>query len=143
VHAHLAARDKKHKPCQARGRTDTRRRRSYDRNPKRDAIGFIGLGGLFTAHVTGNLVVLAAHIVAGKKASVATTMSVPVFILVLGLTRLLAGGLERVRVASLRPLAAGLWSLALPTGLALIALVMRPELDGARGRISAPSARSD
>jgi len=86
--------------------------------------------------------VLAAHIVAGKKASVATTMSVPVFILVLGLTRLLAGGLERVRVASLRPLAAGLWSLALPTGLALIALVMRPELDGARGRISAPSARS-
>jgi len=38
--------------------------------------------------------------------------------------------------------AAGLWSLALPTGLALIALVMRPELDGARGRISAPSVRS-
>jgi Zn-dependent protease with chaperone function len=30
-----------------------------------DIIGFLGLGGLFTAHITGNLVVLAAHIVAG------------------------------------------------------------------------------
>ena len=69
-----------------------------------DAIGFIGLGGLFTAHVTGNLVVLAAHVVAGENASVATMLSVPVFVVVLGLTRLLAGGLERVRVASLRPL---------------------------------------
>jgi len=55
-----------------------------------DAIGFIGLGGLFTAHVTGNLVVLAAHVVAGENASVATMLSVPVFVVVLGLTRLLA-----------------------------------------------------
>ena len=31
-----------------------------------DAIGFIGLGGLFTAHVTGNLVVLAAHVEIGR-----------------------------------------------------------------------------
>jgi uncharacterized membrane protein YoaK (UPF0700 family) len=28
-----------------------------------DVIGFVGLGGLFTAHITGNLVVLAAKIV--------------------------------------------------------------------------------
>jgi len=69
-----------------------------------DAIAFIGLGGLFTAHVTGNLVVLAAHVVASENASVATMLSVPVFVVVLGLTKLLAGGLERVRVASLRPL---------------------------------------
>src|SRR6266478_693597 len=54
-----------------------------------DAIGFIGLGGLFTAHVTGNLVVLVAHVVAGRKASVAAMMSVPVIVLALGLTRLL------------------------------------------------------
>lgn len=30
-----------------------------------DAIGFLGLGGLFTAHVTGNLVVLVAHLAIG------------------------------------------------------------------------------
>jgi uncharacterized membrane protein YoaK (UPF0700 family) len=28
-----------------------------------DVISFLGLGGLFTAHITGNLVILAAHIV--------------------------------------------------------------------------------
>jgi uncharacterized membrane protein YoaK (UPF0700 family) len=69
-----------------------------------DAIGFLGLGGLFTAHVTGNLVILAAHLAAGGEAAVAPMLSVPVFIAVLGVTRLLAGFLERIRVASLRPL---------------------------------------
>jgi uncharacterized membrane protein YoaK (UPF0700 family) len=69
-----------------------------------DAISFLGLGGLFTAHVTGNLVILAAHIVSGGEALVAPMLSVPVFIAALGLTRLLAGALERIRVASLRPL---------------------------------------
>src|SRR2546428_14148359 len=68
-----------------------------------DAIGFIGLGGLFTAHVTGNLVVLAAHVVAGENASVATMLSVPVFVVVLGLTRLLAGGRGSGPAASPRP----------------------------------------
>jgi uncharacterized membrane protein YoaK (UPF0700 family) len=69
-----------------------------------DVISFVGLGGLFTAHITGNLVILAAHVVAGSEAPVAQMMSVPVFIVMLGLARLLAGGLERVRIASLRPL---------------------------------------
>jgi uncharacterized membrane protein YoaK (UPF0700 family) len=69
-----------------------------------DAIGFLGLGGLFTAHVTGNLVILAAHLVSGGKAPVAPMLSVPVFMLALGLTRLLVGGLESIGRASLRPL---------------------------------------
>ena len=30
-----------------------------------DVISFLGLGGLFTAHITGNLVILAAHVVTG------------------------------------------------------------------------------
>src|SRR5882757_2551357 len=33
-----------------------------------DTIGFLSLNGLFTAHITGNLVVLAAHIVNGDPA---------------------------------------------------------------------------
>src|SRR5713226_6958726 len=69
-----------------------------------DAIGFLGLGGLFTAHVTGNLVILAGHLVSGSGAPVAPMLSVPVFVAALGLTRLLAGTLERVGFASLRPL---------------------------------------
>jgi uncharacterized membrane protein YoaK (UPF0700 family) len=69
-----------------------------------DVIGFLGLGGLFTAHITGNLVILAARFLAGDQAPVAHLISVPAFMAVLVLTRLLAGGLERVRIASLRPL---------------------------------------
>ena len=59
-----------------------------------DVIGFLGLGGLFVAHITGNLVILAAHVVTGQTASVAGLLSVPVFMLVLGLTRVLVAGLE-------------------------------------------------
>src|ERR1700724_2520081 len=69
-----------------------------------DAISFLGLGGLFTAHVTGNLVILAAHLVSGSGAPVAPMLSVPVFMVALGVTRLLAGAVERIGVASLRPL---------------------------------------
>jgi uncharacterized membrane protein YoaK (UPF0700 family) len=69
-----------------------------------DAISFLGLGGLFTAHVTGNLVILVAHLAAESRAPVANVLSVPVFVVALGLTRLLAGALERIGVASLRPL---------------------------------------
>jgi uncharacterized membrane protein YoaK (UPF0700 family) len=69
-----------------------------------DTISFLGLGGLFTAHVTGNLVVLVAHLATGSRAPLANVLSVPVFVAVLGLTRLLAGALERIGFASLWPL---------------------------------------
>ncbi len=69
-----------------------------------DIISFLGLNGLFTAHITGNLVVLAAHIVAGDPTIFSYVLSVPVFMLVLFLTRLLAGGLERIGASTLRPL---------------------------------------
>jgi uncharacterized membrane protein YoaK (UPF0700 family) len=69
-----------------------------------DVIGFLGLNGLFTAHITGNLVVLAAHIVARDPTIFSYLLSVPVFVAVLFLTRLLAGGLERSGLCTLRPL---------------------------------------
>jgi uncharacterized membrane protein YoaK (UPF0700 family) len=69
-----------------------------------DAIGFLCFAGLFTAHITGNLVVLAAHTASGAPARVAEMLSVPVFMIVVCLTRLLAGGLEAIRIAPLRPL---------------------------------------
>ena len=67
-----------------------------------DAIGFVGLRGLFTAHITGNLVILAAHVVDGGTAPLAPMLSVPVFMAALGLTRLLAGALETRRQATLQ-----------------------------------------
>ena len=69
-----------------------------------DVIGFVGLDGLFTAHITGNLVILAAHVVTGGTASLAAMLSVPVFMAALGLARLLAGGLQARGFASLSPL---------------------------------------
>jgi uncharacterized membrane protein YoaK (UPF0700 family) len=50
------------------------------------------------------VVVLAAHIVARDPAILSYILSVPVFMLILFLTRLLAGGLERTGVSTLRPL---------------------------------------
>lgn len=69
-----------------------------------DIIGFLGLNGLFTAHITGNIVVLAAHIVAGDPTIFSYVLSVPVFMIMLLLTRLLARGLEQAGVSTLRPL---------------------------------------
>jgi uncharacterized membrane protein YoaK (UPF0700 family) len=69
-----------------------------------DVISFLGLGGLFPAHITGNLVILAAHIVNAGKAPVALMLSVPVFVVMLGLTRLVIGGLTSLGLATLQPL---------------------------------------
>ncbi len=69
-----------------------------------DVIGFLGLGTLFIAHITGNLVILAARYAAGEQASAAHLLSVPVFIIALVATRLLAARLDRSGIATLRPL---------------------------------------
>jgi len=92
-----------------------------------DTIGFLGLGGLFTAHITGNLVVLAAHVASGGTARLAEMLSVPVFMIVLCLTRLLAGGLEAIQIASLRPLL--LLQLLLLAGFLFICVAAGARLD--------------
>jgi uncharacterized membrane protein YoaK (UPF0700 family) len=69
-----------------------------------DSIGFLCLNGLFTAHVTGNLVVLAAHVVSGDPAVLSYLLAVPVFMLMLLFTRLFASQLEHQGTAPLRPL---------------------------------------
>jgi len=68
-----------------------------------DIISFLGLNGLFTAHITGNLVILAAHFFSGES-QIAPMLSVPVFIVIVSLTRVLASSLESRGWASLRPL---------------------------------------
>ncbi|HEX3399452.1 MAG TPA: YoaK family protein [Acetobacteraceae bacterium] len=69
-----------------------------------DTIGVLGLDGLFTAHITGNLVMLAVRIVAGRPATVAYILSVPVFMLVLLATGGVARAIERTGGSSLQPL---------------------------------------
>jgi uncharacterized membrane protein YoaK (UPF0700 family) len=62
-----------------------------------DVIGFLALGGLFTAHITGNLVVLAAHYVIGGFSKTGPLLSVPVFVAVLGAAALTFGAAEDPR----------------------------------------------
>ena len=69
-----------------------------------DIITFIGLGGLFTAHITGNLVVLIARVVAGEHAPISYILSVPMFVAALAVTTLSAALLGRAGIASLQPL---------------------------------------
>src|SRR5258705_508301 len=69
-----------------------------------DVIGFLGLGGLLTAHITGNLVFLAARLVANDSVPLSYLIAVPVFVIVLGMTRLLVAVLEQLGIASLLPL---------------------------------------
>jgi uncharacterized membrane protein YoaK (UPF0700 family) len=56
-----------------------------------DVIGFLALDGLFTAHITGNLVVLAVHSLTGRFCAVGPLLSVPVFIAVLVVVLLACG----------------------------------------------------
>ena len=46
-----------------------------------DLIGFLTLGHIFTAHITGNLVVLAAVLVSGGPVNLAQALAIPVFML--------------------------------------------------------------
>ncbi|MBX9821583.1 YoaK family protein [Afipia birgiae] len=53
-----------------------------------DTAGFLGLAGLFTAHVTGNFVTLGAALVHGSHGIVGKILALPEFILVIALARL-------------------------------------------------------
>src|SRR5438445_10304403 len=71
-----------------------------------DVIGFLALGGLFTAHITGNLVIVAAHYVTGGFSQVGPLLAVPVFIAVLGVVTLAGGAIERAGYSPRRALLA-------------------------------------
>jgi uncharacterized membrane protein YoaK (UPF0700 family) len=64
-----------------------------------DVIGFLALGGLFTAHITGNIAVLAAHYVTGGFSEIGPLLSVPVFVAVLGAVALACGAARDVRAS--------------------------------------------
>lgn len=69
-----------------------------------DTIGFLGLSGLFSAHITGNIVIVGAHFVTGKFSQTSPLLAVPVFMLVLGLVSVAAGRIEKAGIPVLAPL---------------------------------------
>ena len=69
-----------------------------------DAAAFVALAGLFTAHVTGNFVLIGAELVSTSSGVVAKLVALPTFVLAVAATRLIALSLERRGIAPLRPL---------------------------------------
>lgn len=53
-----------------------------------DTVGFVGLFGLFTAHVTGNFVLIGAAIVNHQSGIIAKLLALPIFIVAVALTSL-------------------------------------------------------
>src|ERR1700733_8807049 len=85
-----------------------------------DTAGFLALQGLFTAHVTGNFVTLGASLVLGTSGAIAKLLALPVFCLVIIVTRLLAFRLKARGWPVLRiMLAVKLGLLVIAAGLAL------------------------
>lgn len=59
-----------------------------------DTAGFLGLQGLFTAHVTGNFVTLAATLLSGTHGVIAKLLAPPEFIIVIAAARVLGAALR-------------------------------------------------
>ena len=71
-----------------------------------DTAGFLGLQGLFVAHVTGNFVTLGAALVLGSHGIIGKILALPEFILVIAVARLVSAGLRQRGVPVLRILLA-------------------------------------
>src|SRR5271154_4869949 len=71
-----------------------------------DTAGFLGLQGLFVAHVTGNFVTLGAALVLGSHGIIGKLLALPEFILVIAVARVVGAGLRRRQLPALRILLA-------------------------------------
>jgi uncharacterized membrane protein YoaK (UPF0700 family) len=67
-----------------------------------DTAGFLGLQGLFTAHVTGNFVTLAYALVFGTHGVIAKILALPEFILVIALARLAGAAMTARHMPAMR-----------------------------------------
>jgi uncharacterized membrane protein YoaK (UPF0700 family) len=71
-----------------------------------DTAGFLGLQGLFTAHVTGNFVTLGAALVNGSHGIIGKILALPEFVVVVALARLAGMALRARELPVLRTLLA-------------------------------------
>lgn len=88
-----------------------------------DVIGFLSLG-IFTAHVTGNIVVIGALLVRHDRVNPAQILAVPVFILAVAATWLIAKASRRRGTGLMRPLL--LIQFLLITCLLIFSVITRP-----------------
>lgn len=72
-----------------------------------DTCGFIALFGLFTAHVTGNFVLIGAAVAGDQAGLLGKLLALPVFVLVVAATRLFVLGRERHGRSTAAPLLLG------------------------------------
>src|SRR6516225_11322219 len=91
-----------------------------------DLIGFLSLG-IFTAHVTGNIVVAGALIVRHSRVNSAQILAVPVFILAVAATWLIAKASNRRGTSLMRPLL--LIQFLLITCLLIFSVITKPSAD--------------
>ncbi len=88
-----------------------------------DVIGYLSLG-LFTAHVTGNLVVIAALLVRGRPTTIAQVLAAPVFAAAVAAVWRIAKALERRGPALARPLL--VVQFLLLTGVLVLSVIYNP-----------------
>jgi len=101
-----------------------------------DTAGFLGLQGLFTAHVTGNFVTLGAALVFGTHGVIAKLLALPEFILVIALARLAGAALAARGLPALRLLLAGKVVLLLAFFVLAVTLGPFPDTDTPAGLLT-------
>ncbi|MCT7296188.1 YoaK family protein [Ralstonia sp. CHL-2022] len=69
-----------------------------------DVVGFAALFGLFTAHVTGNFVMIGLELAGSGQGVLAKLLALPMFVVAVAATKLAVTALTRRGVAPLRPL---------------------------------------
>jgi uncharacterized membrane protein YoaK (UPF0700 family) len=89
-----------------------------------DTVGFVALFGLFTAHVTGNFVIIGSVLARASGSVLLKLLVFPAFIAAVALTRLVVLGLERRRRDALVPLL--LLQCLLLAGFAVLGLLASP-----------------
>jgi uncharacterized membrane protein YoaK (UPF0700 family) len=92
-----------------------------------DLTGFLSLGNLFTAHITGNLVVIGALVVRGGRINPGQILAIPVFMIAVAATWLIAkaSGRRGPRLMSLLLLVQFL----LITCLLIFSVITKPSVD--------------
>jgi len=93
-----------------------------------DTAGFLGLHGLFVAHVTGNFVTLGAALVNGSYGVVNKILALPEFVIIVALARLAGHGLRGTDLSTARMLFA--IKVGLLLAFFLLAVIYGPFDDG-------------